>query len=64
MPTANRRRFVQQRAREGFDKGRDAAGNELESLLLLAEVQLDSAAVQRRVLCELHRQGNLKGPKD
>jgi len=64
MPTSNRQRFVRQRAREGFQKGRTATGSELEELLQLAELQLENASVQRQVLCELHRQGNLKGPKD
>jgi hypothetical protein len=63
MPTPNRQRLVRERAREGFEAGRAAAGEELEQLLLLAETQLESAAVQRRLLCELQRQGNLKGPK-
>lgn len=64
MPTTNRQRFVRQRARQGFEAGRDALGDDLEQLMRLGETQLENAAVQRRVLCELHRQGNLKGPKD
>jgi hypothetical protein len=63
MPTLNRQRFVRQRAREGFEQGRGAVGEDLEQLLLLAETQLENAAVQRRVLADLHRSGNLKGPK-
>ncbi|GBF91433.1 hypothetical protein Rsub_04173 [Raphidocelis subcapitata] len=64
MPTDNRRRFLRRRAREGFEAGRAATGDEAAQLLILAETQLESAAVQRRLLCELFETGNLKGPKD
>lgn len=63
MPTANRRRLVQQRAREGFEAGRAAAGAAAEELLALAATQLESAAVQRALLSDLAASGNLKGPK-
>jgi hypothetical protein len=64
MPTENRKRFLRLRAREGFEAGRGAAREEASQLLALAETQVESAAVQRRLLCELFETGNLKGPRD
>ncbi len=63
MPTDNRRLFIQQRARKGFEQGRCLEGEELSLALLLAETQLESATRQREVLTELALTGNLKGPR-
>ena len=64
MPTANRRRFVRQRAREGFEAARGARGADADERLRLGEAMLESAAVQRRLLNGLAGTGNLKGPRE
>ncbi|KAI8464501.1 MAG: hypothetical protein J3K34DRAFT_440178 [Monoraphidium minutum] len=63
MPTANRAELVRRRAREGFEAGRAAEGAALRELVALGQVQLESARVQRALLCALRDQGNLKGPR-
>lgn len=63
MPTPNRSELVRHRAREGFERGRSAAGEELRELMALGETMLDAARAQRVSLCALRDSGNLKGPK-
>lgn len=64
MPTANRRAYVEKRARAEFREGAATAGGasseQAAFLVALAETQLENAAVQRRLLSELKRKGQLK----
>jgi hypothetical protein len=91
MPTANRRAYIERRAKAEFREGRDAfvpgidaraasttaakaefregrdapagaagAPAGADFLVALAETQLESAQVQRRLLQELKRKGQLK----
>jgi hypothetical protein len=61
MPTENRRRYVEKRARAEFREGSEAATpGEADFLVRLAETQLENCAVQRTLLAELKRKGQLK----
>lgn len=60
LPTANRRRHVETRARAGFEANRAAVGAEAEFLLAAGEAQLENVHVQRRHLNQLKEEGHLK----
>jgi hypothetical protein len=61
MPTQNRRDYVVKRARAEFGEGAAAATrDEADFLVRLAETQLENVQVQRRLLTELQRKGQLK----
>ena len=60
MPTENRRRYIERRAGVEFREGKAASEQEAEFLVQLAETQLENAQVQRRLLSELKRKGQLK----
>jgi hypothetical protein len=60
MPTANRRAYIQKRSAAEFREGAAARGEEAAFLVTLAETQLENAQVQRRLLVELAKKGQLK----
>lgn len=60
MPTANRRSYIERRARAEFRENASAAPPDAEFLVRLGETQLENAQVQRRLLNELKRKGQLK----
>jgi len=60
MPTANRRSYVERRAKAEFREGAPAAGEQAAFLVALAETQLENTQVQRALLVELARKGQLK----
>jgi hypothetical protein len=63
MPTTDRRRFVEVRARQGFEKARDLITvEEIRQQIVLAEFQLDTVREQATHLTQLLKQGHLKNP--
>jgi Complex 1 protein (LYR family) len=61
MPSANRRRFVEIRTRQGFEKGRNlTSAQEIAFQIALAEFQLDTVREQASHLTKLHHEGHLK----
>jgi hypothetical protein len=63
MPTENRRTYIEKRAKVEFREGAvagAASSEEAAFLVALAETQLENAMVQRRLLSELKRKGQLK----
>ncbi len=61
MPTPERRRFVQQRARLGFEEGRSLSKDEdIQFHMTVAETQLDNVTAQQELLNALKASGNLK----
>jgi hypothetical protein len=60
----NRQQHICRKARHDFKQYRDETDPEtVEFQVRLAETQLDNVAMQRQVLSQLAREGNLKGPR-
>jgi hypothetical protein len=63
MPTTDRRRFVEVRARQGFEEARDlTAVEEIKQQFVLGEFQLDTVREQATHLTQLLKQGHFKNP--
>ena len=60
MPTVERRRIIELRAREQFEASRAADASEHPALRERAEMMLDQLTFQRDHLVELARNGQLK----
>lgn len=60
----NRQQHICRKARHDFKQFKDEADAEtVEFQVRLAETQLDNVTMQRHVLSQLAREGNLKGPR-
>lgn len=62
--TDNRQQHVCRKARHDFKQFKDETNAEIvEFQVRLAETQLDNVTMQRQVLSQLAKEGNLKGPR-
>lgn len=60
MPTVERQRLIEFRAREGFEEARGASQGEIEEKMVYGEVMLDQLEIQCEHLNQLYRDGHLK----
>lgn len=63
MPTVNRQQYIKAKARHEFRQNKDLTGLECEFAIQLADTQLDNVVRQRKLLNDLAKEGNLKGPR-